>query len=64
MKCTRCRKHEGVHTWEVNPCAAPRTIKAILCDSCDVEINDYILSVFRVRNKIKLMTAYRKRIFG
>lgn len=63
--CVRCRKNEGTHSWTVEPCAKPGPpIKAKLCDECDIEVNDYILSFFRVRNKTKLIEAYRKQIYG
>lgn len=63
-KCVRCRRNPGVHSWTVDPCAAPSAIKAKLCDDCDVEVNEYILSFFRVRNKTKLIQAYREKVFG
>lgn len=63
MMCRRCRKNEGTHGWTVEPCAKPGgPVKAKLCDDCDVEMNNYILSFFRVRNKTKLMDAYRKKV--
>lgn len=62
-KCRRCRKHEGVHGWTVEPCAKPgRPIKAKLCDDCDIEVNDYILSFFRVKGKTALIEKYRKEV--
>lgn len=63
-KCRRCRKNPAKHKWTVDPCAAPGTIKAELCDDCDVEVNDFILSFFRVRNKTVLMDNYRQKVFG
>jgi hypothetical protein len=60
-KCTRCRKHPGVHDWTLEPCSVPDrdNIKASFCHECDIELNDIMLSFFRVKGKTKLMEAYR-----
>lgn len=62
--CNRCGARAR-HTWTVDPCALmSKTIKAKLCDQCDIEINRYILAFYRVPNSKKLMEAYRKKILG
>ena len=61
--CSRCGQRRILIEWTVSPCAVrPKEIKGQLCDRCDIELNAYILSFFRVRNRRKLMDEYRRQI--
>lgn len=59
--CSRCGERRKLYTWHLSPCAMlPKEIKGRLCDRCDEDLNQYILSFFRVRNRRQLMEAYRE----
>lgn len=59
--CSRCGERTALHTWTLSPCAMlPKEISGALCTRCDDDLNAYILSFFRVRNRRQLMEAYRE----
>lgn len=63
-KCSRCGAF-GKHKWTLAPCALlmndkKKQIKGRLCDQCDIELNSFILSWFRVPKRRELMKTYRE----
>ena len=60
--CTRCRRNPGVHDWTLEACASDKTVRGTLCHECDIDLNDMMLSMFRVRGKTKMMEAYRDKL--
>ena len=64
-KCNRCGERGAHHKWTVHPCALDKdgkrkTIKGRLCTRCDIELNAFILSWFRVPKRRELMKAYEE----
>lgn len=58
--CSRCGdRHNKMHTWTLRPCAVGHEINGALCDRCDIELNAFILSFFRVKKRRELMEKYR-----
>ena len=59
--CSRCGdKPAGLHNWTIDPCAMEnKTLHGTLCHRCDIELNEYILSFFRVKGRKKAMEKYR-----
>lgn len=63
QKCRRCGERRPKHSWTLAPCALNgKRIKARLCDRCDIELNQFILSWFRVPKRRELMKAYEESL--
>lgn len=57
--CSRCgERWNDLHSWTLAPCALGRELKGWLCRSCDIELNGFVLSFFRVKGRKKLMEDY------
>ena len=58
--CSRCGDRGELLKWTLAPCALyPKTVTGALCYKCDEDMNDLILSFFRVRGRRQLMEKYR-----
>jgi len=59
--CSRCGERLiSAHNWTMDPCALyGKTIHGRLCHRCDVDLNDLILSFFRVKGRKAAMEKYR-----
>lgn len=58
--CSRCGEKAKLYTWTLAPCALhPKQLNGRLCERCDEELNEFVLSFFRVRNRRALMEKYR-----
>ena len=61
--CSRCGERGKLHNWNLSPCATfPKEIKGRLCTRCDLDLNRYVLSFFRIRNRAQLMREYEKEV--
>lgn len=57
--CSRCGDRGYLFDWTLSPCSMlPKQIRGRLCARCDIELNEFVLSWFRVRNRKKLMEDY------
>lgn len=59
--CSRCGERlVAAHNWTIDPCAMEgKTLHGRLCHRCDVDLNDLILSFFRVPGRKAAMEKYR-----
>ena len=64
-KCNRCGELNAKNKWTLAPCALllggkKKQIRGRLCDRCDIELNAFILSWFRVPKRKQLMDDYKE----
>ncbi len=58
--CSRCGElSPKLHSWTLAPCALGREIKGKLCHRCDIDMNAFVLSFFRVKGRKAAMEKYR-----